>query len=50
VRTVLVPAPTTSRVGGRPLRDGDVLRWARELVDAVLLDSVAAAAGAATGT
>jgi transcription-repair coupling factor (superfamily II helicase) len=50
LRAIMVPVPTTSRVGGRPLRDGDVLRWARELVDAVLLDSVAAAAGAATGS
>jgi len=50
LRAIMVPAPTTSRVGGRPLRDGDVLRWARELVDAVLLDSVAAAAAAATGS
>ena len=50
LRAIMVPVPTTARVGGRPLRDGDVLRWARELVDAVLLDSVAAAAGAATGS
>ncbi|HET8615433.1 MAG TPA: transcription-repair coupling factor [Actinomycetales bacterium] len=50
LRAIMVPVPTTARVGGRPLRDADVLRWARELVDAVLLDSVAAAAGAATGT
>jgi transcription-repair coupling factor (superfamily II helicase) len=47
VRTVLVPRPMTARVGGRPLRDLDVLRWAAELVDAVLLGSVAAAAGRA---
>ncbi len=44
VRTVLVPKPTTARVGGRPLRDGEVLRWARDLVDAILLDGVAPAA------
>jgi transcription-repair coupling factor (superfamily II helicase) len=50
LRAIMVPVPTTSRVGGRPLRDGDVLRWARELVDAVLLDSVAAASGVATGS
>jgi len=43
-RTVLVPRPTTARIGGQPLRDGEVLRWARDLVDAVLLDSVADAA------
>jgi transcription-repair coupling factor (superfamily II helicase) len=50
LRAIMVPVPTTSRVGGRPLRDGDVLRWARELVDAVLEGSVAAAAGVATGS
>jgi transcription-repair coupling factor (superfamily II helicase) len=50
VRTILVPAPTTARIGGRPLRDAEVLRWARDLVEAVLLDSVADAARVATGT
>ncbi|GAB3691798.1 transcription-repair coupling factor [Angustibacter aerolatus] len=44
VRTIQVPAPTTARVGGRPLRDAEVLGWARELVQAVLLDDVARAA------
>ncbi|MGL5859222.1 MAG: transcription-repair coupling factor [Angustibacter sp.] len=43
-RVVEVPRPTTARVGGRPLRDGEVLDWARGLIDAVLLDDVAAAA------
>ncbi|GAB3592702.1 transcription-repair coupling factor [Angustibacter peucedani] len=47
VRQVLVPQPTTARIGGRPLRDGEVLRWARDLVDAVLLDDVARAAAVA---
>jgi transcription-repair coupling factor (superfamily II helicase) len=47
LRAIMVPVPTTSRVGGRPLRDGDVLRWARELVDAVLLDRVGQAAAVA---
>ena len=45
VRSILVPRPTTARVGGRPLRDTEVLDWARSLIDAVLLDEVAAAAG-----
>ena len=36
VRTVLVPRPTTARVGGRPLRDAEVLDWAREFIDYVL--------------
>ena len=49
-RTILVPKPTTARIGGQPLRDGEVLRWARDLVDAVLLDSVADAARVATNS
>ncbi|MFP5335055.1 MAG: hypothetical protein ACLGIV_07065, partial [Actinomycetes bacterium] len=50
VRTVLVPRPTTARVGGRPLRDREVLDWARGLIEAVLLDDIAAGATAAAGT
>ncbi|UER55095.1 transcription-repair coupling factor [Kineosporiaceae bacterium SCSIO 59966] len=46
VRTVLVPKPATARIGGRPLRDRELLDWARDLIDAVLLDDVAAAATA----
>jgi transcription-repair coupling factor (superfamily II helicase) len=44
---VLVPRPTTARIGGQPLRDQALLDWARGLLDAVLGDSVGAAAGAA---
>ncbi len=44
IRALTVPRPTTARVGGQPLRDHEVLGWARALVDAVLLDSVADAA------
>ena len=36
VRTILVPRPATARVGGEPLRDGAILRWATELIEAVL--------------
>ncbi|MCL3861300.1 transcription-repair coupling factor [Actinotalea sp. K2] len=32
VRTVLIPYPTTARIGGRPLAGGELLAWARELV------------------
>ena len=46
IGTVLVPRPTTARIGGQPLRDLALLDWARGLLDAVLGDSVAAAAGA----
>ncbi|MCH8612123.1 transcription-repair coupling factor [Arsenicicoccus dermatophilus] len=44
---LLVPAPTTARVGGTVLRDVAVLRWAADLVQAVMLDDIAAAASAA---
>ncbi len=46
--TVLVPAPMTARVGGKPLRDVEVLAWARQLITAVLLDDIAAGAAAAS--
>jgi transcription-repair coupling factor (superfamily II helicase) len=48
VDTVLVPRPKTARIGGTPLRDTDLLAWATDLLDAVLADSVPAAASAAT--
>jgi transcription-repair coupling factor (superfamily II helicase) len=48
VDTVLVPRPKTARIGGTPLRDTALLTWGRDLLDAVLGDSVAAAAGSAT--
>ena len=32
VRTILVPFPTTARVGGRPLAGSEILAWARELI------------------
>jgi transcription-repair coupling factor (superfamily II helicase) len=35
VRTMLVPAPKTAAVGGRPLRDAELLAWCGELVEAV---------------
>jgi transcription-repair coupling factor (superfamily II helicase) len=37
VRTILVPRPATARIGGVPLRDLDLLAWARELVSTILL-------------
>jgi transcription-repair coupling factor (superfamily II helicase) len=48
VRTILVPRPMTARVAGQPLRDTAVLRWASDLIEVVLLDSVADAARVAT--
>jgi transcription-repair coupling factor (superfamily II helicase) len=46
--TVLVPRPMTARIGGQPVRDEALLDWARGLLEAVLGDSVAAGAAAAT--
>jgi transcription-repair coupling factor (superfamily II helicase) len=40
--TMLVPVPMTARVGGKPLRDVEILTWARQLMTAVLLDDIAA--------
>ncbi|MDQ1286973.1 MAG: hypothetical protein QG622_538, partial [Actinomycetota bacterium] len=50
VRTILVPRPMTRPVGGQPVRDTDVLRWAGDLVEAVLLGSISSAATVAAGT
>ncbi|TDE93976.1 transcription-repair coupling factor [Occultella glacieicola] len=46
VRTALVPAPTTSRVGGTPLRDEQLITWVSELIDAVLAPGATVAAAA----
>jgi transcription-repair coupling factor (superfamily II helicase) len=35
-RTILVPRPKTKPVGGQPIRDAELLAWAREVVDTVL--------------
>jgi transcription-repair coupling factor (superfamily II helicase) len=49
VRTILVPRPMTAPVGGRALRDAEILDWAGRLIEAVLLGSVPAAAAVAVG-
>ncbi|HMM93454.1 transcription-repair coupling factor [Phycicoccus sp.] len=46
--SLLVPAPRTAPVGGRPLRDRDILDWAAQVVQAVVMDNVGQAARAAT--
>jgi transcription-repair coupling factor (superfamily II helicase) len=46
--TMLVPRPTTARIGGTALRDRELLAWASEIIDAVLLDGAAASAATAT--
>jgi transcription-repair coupling factor (superfamily II helicase) len=40
--TVIVPRPTTARVGGQPLRDTALLDWAASLIDAFTDQPVAA--------
>ncbi|MGI4894488.1 MAG: transcription-repair coupling factor [Janthinobacterium lividum] len=40
----LVPAPMTARIGGKPLRDAEMLAWVHEFVAAVLLEQPAAVA------
>ncbi|MFI2103230.1 transcription-repair coupling factor [Isoptericola sp. NPDC019693] len=50
IRAFLVPFPTTARIGGRPLRGAEVLAWARQLIDAVVLGEVSAAASVGTGS
>jgi transcription-repair coupling factor (superfamily II helicase) len=47
VRAVLVPFPTTARVGGRPLAGNEILAWARDAVAA--LGSPVAPAHAGSG-
>ncbi|MBM6402716.1 transcription-repair coupling factor [Phycicoccus sp. CSK15P-2] len=46
--SLLVPAPRTAPVGGRPLRDRDILDWAAQVVRTVVMDNVGEAARAAT--
>ncbi len=36
VRTMLVPRPTPKVVGGKPIRDEELLAWAREIIDTVV--------------
>ncbi len=42
--TVLVPRPMTARIGGQPVRDVELLDWCRAMLDAVVGESVGAAA------
>ena len=43
LRQILVPVPKTAPVGGKPLRDKDILDWAAQLVQTILLADYAAA-------
>jgi transcription-repair coupling factor (superfamily II helicase) len=49
VKTLLVPRPTTGRIGGQPLRDTTLLRWADGLLDALFAEAAAAAPAAGAG-
>ncbi|HEY8482293.1 MAG TPA: transcription-repair coupling factor [Spirillospora sp.] len=42
--TLLVPTPKTAPIGGRPLRDRELLAWATDLVEALFLEAAPAAA------
>lgn len=48
LRTVLVPFPTTARIGGQPLHGEALLAWCRQLIAAVVRGDVAAAAAVGT--
>ena len=50
VRTILVPRPTTARVGGQPLRDLELLRWCHQVVDTAIPVPTARAATGTEGT
>ncbi|WP_238146779.1 transcription-repair coupling factor [Ornithinimicrobium murale] len=45
-RTVLVPVPKTARIGGKVLRDKEILDWASVLIKQVLLDELTAVTSA----
>jgi transcription-repair coupling factor (superfamily II helicase) len=45
--TILVPRPATAPVGGRPLRDREVLDWAAGVIGAVVANDIGQAAQAA---
>jgi transcription-repair coupling factor (superfamily II helicase) len=40
--TVLIPAPTTARIGGQPLRDRELLDWCRGVLDGLDVPAPAA--------
>ena len=42
VKSILVPRPTTARIGGRPVGDVELLHWAAGVIDAVIDEPVPA--------
>ncbi|MGI8613713.1 MAG: transcription-repair coupling factor [Nocardioidaceae bacterium] len=49
VRTILVPRPRTTPVGGAPVKDEALLTWCREVIESVVDRPVLAAAGRSEG-
>ena len=47
--TALVPAPTTARIGGQPLRDRELLDWCRGVLDGLDVPAPAASTSAPPG-
>ncbi|MEI6623646.1 MAG: TRCF domain-containing protein, partial [Actinomycetes bacterium] len=47
-RTILVPRPSTARVGGTMLTNRELIAWTRAMIDAVLLDRPPLVSGSAT--
>ncbi len=45
VRTIVVPRPSTARIGGTPVTGTALLEWASALVQTILLDRIAPATG-----
>jgi transcription-repair coupling factor (superfamily II helicase) len=43
VETLLVPRPATAPIGGKPLRDVELLAWARRVIDDILLPAAVGA-------
>jgi transcription-repair coupling factor (superfamily II helicase) len=44
VRAILVPFPTSARIGGTALRGSAILDWARQLIEAVVVGDISAGA------
>ena len=49
VRTIVVPRPSTARIGGTPVTGTALLEWASTLVQTILLDRIAPATGTDAG-
>lgn len=45
--TMLIPRPTTAKIGGKPLRDREILVWAQTVISAIVSGDISSAAKAA---